>query len=117
MRRGNTTGVYLVSPWESRERGGLYYTRSRKEDGRVVREYVGGGILGELAAQMDAERRRQRKEEEVAQREERGRLDALVAPLEELCEAAEIIARAALVASGYHRHNRGEWRKRREQRS
>jgi hypothetical protein len=34
-----------VSPWERRERGGLYYTRSRKEGGRVIREYVGGGIL------------------------------------------------------------------------
>ena len=106
-----------MSPWERRERGGLYYTRSRKVAGRVVREYVGGGILGELAAQMDAERRRRRQEEETARREERERLDALVAPLEELCEAAEIIAHAALVASGYHRHNRGEWRKRREQRS
>ena len=34
-----------MSPWERRERGGLYYTRSRKEGGRVIREYVGGGIL------------------------------------------------------------------------
>jgi hypothetical protein len=104
-----------VSPWERRERGGLYYTPSRKEGGKVVREYVGGGILGELAAQMDAERRRRRQEEEAARREERERLDALTVPIEELCEAAEIITRAALVASGYHQHNRGEWRKRREQ--
>jgi hypothetical protein len=44
-------------------------------------------------------------------------LEALAAPVEELCEASEGIARAVLVASGYHRHNRGEWRKRREQRS
>jgi hypothetical protein len=79
-----------VSPWERRERGGLYYTRSRKVDGRVVREYVGGGILGELAAQMDAERRRRRQEEEASRREERERLDSLVTPVEELCEAAEV---------------------------
>jgi hypothetical protein len=106
-----------VSPWERRERGGPYYTRSRKEGGRVVREYVGGGVLGTLAARMDAERRRRREEEAATRREERERLDVLVAPVEELCEAAEIIARAALVASGYHQHNRGEWRKRRGQRS
>jgi hypothetical protein len=104
-----------VSPWERRERGGLYYTRSRKEGGKVVREYVGGGILGELAARMDAEERRRREEEKASRREERERLDALAAPIEELCEAAEVIARAALIASGYHQHNRGEWRKRREQ--
>ena len=102
--------------WESRERGGLYYTRSRKENGRVVREYVGGGVLGELAASLDTDRRCRRQEEEASRRAERERLDALLAPLEELCEAAELVARAALIAAGYHRHNRGEWRKQRERR-
>jgi hypothetical protein len=104
-----------LSPWERRERGGLYYTRSRKEGGKVVREYVGGGLIGELAARMDTEKRRLREEEKVSRREEHERLDALAAPLEELCAATEVIARAALIASGYHQHNRGEWRKRREQ--
>jgi hypothetical protein len=104
-----------LSPWERRERGGLYYTRSRKEGARVIREYVGGGILGELAAQVDAGNRQLREEEEASRRAERERLDALMKPVEELCEAAEVIARAALLASGYHRHNRGEWRKRRGQ--
>ena len=76
---------------------------------------MGSGILGELAARLDAEERRRREEERVNQREERERLDAFAVPVEELCEAAEVIARAALIASGYRRHNRGEWRKRREQ--
>ena len=106
-----------MSPWERRERGGLYYTRSRKEGGRVVREYVGGGVLGEIAALEDEYERRRRQEEAAFWKEERESLEELAAPVEELCEAAEVIARAALIASGYHRHNRGEWRKRREQRS
>jgi hypothetical protein len=102
-----------VSPWERRERGGLYYTRSRKEGGRVVREYVGGGILGELAARMDAEERRRRQEEATAWREERKSLEALDAPVEELYRVTEILSRAVFVAAGYRQHNRGEWRMRR----
>jgi hypothetical protein len=45
-----------LSPWERRARGGLYYTRSRKEAGRVVREYICGGVLGEVAALHDSNR-------------------------------------------------------------
>ena len=37
-RKGNTTWDHQMSPWERRKRGGLYYTRSRKVDGRLVRE-------------------------------------------------------------------------------
>jgi hypothetical protein len=103
-----------VSPWERRERGGLYYTRSRKENGRVVREYVGGGVLGELAARMDAEDRRRRQEEAAAWREERERLEELAGLVDELCEDVETIVRCALLVAGFRRHKRGGWRKRRE---
>ena len=103
--------------WEKRKRGTSYYTRSRKVDGRVIREYVGGGVLGEIAALEDTYERRRREEEAAYWREERERLRALVSSVEELCEAAEVIARAALIASGYHRHNRAEWRRRRDQES
>jgi hypothetical protein len=113
-RKGNTTAADVVSPWERRERGGLYYTRSYRLNGRVVREYVGGGILGQLAAQMDAQERRRREEEAAAWKEEQERMEAVAAPVEELCEGVEVLARATLLASGYHRH-KGEWRKRREQ--
>ena len=100
--------------WESRQRGGLYYTRSRKENGRVVREYVGGGILGELAAEMDALERERREEQAARWKEEQEELDALEADVKELSEASELLVRAALLASGYRQHNRGEWRLRRE---
>ena len=100
--------------WEKRERGGLYYTRSRKVNGKVVREYLGTGPLAELAAQMDALKRCQRQEEAQALREECKRIEALEVSLEELCEAAEVLTRATLLVAGYRRHNRGEWRKKRE---
>ena len=102
-----------MSPWERRERGGLYYTRSRKQDGRVLREYIGLGPFAEHAAGTDALRRLRREEEAKAWRAERESLEALDRSVEELYEAAETLARATLFAAGYHQHNRGEWRKKR----
>ena len=49
--------------WERRNRGGWYYTRSRRVNGRVVREYIGGGRRGQEAAALDAEERERRTEE------------------------------------------------------
>ena len=101
--------------WERRERGERYYMRSRKVGGRVVREYVGGGVLGELAARTDAKERERREAEAAEGRAEVQLLEELAAPVVELCEVAEVLARAHLIAAGCHRH-KGEWRRRRERR-
>ena len=98
--------------WESRERGGHYYTRSRRVNGRVVREYIGGGELAQIASENDDDRRTLRKAERQQQRAELERLEALAGPVGELCEVTEILARAHLLACGYHEH-RGEWRRER----
>jgi hypothetical protein len=98
--------------WETRKKGtGRYYTRSRREGGRVVREYIGGGVLGRLAAQIDEIERRQREEERAYWREERERLEQNAAFVRELEEAAEILSQAHLIAAGFHKR-RGEWRRR-----
>ena len=100
--------------WEGRKRGGLYYTRSRKENGRVVREYIGGGVVGQIVALEDDNERRQREEQAAYRKEQQQDLDVLEGSVEELSEASDILVRAALLASGYRQHNRGEWRLRRE---
>ena len=100
--------------WESRKRGAIYYTRSRKVGGRVVREYVGGGLLGQFAAATDAEQRAKREAQAKAWRAEAARLEELDASVEMLDEVAEALARGALMLAGYHRHHRGEWRRKRE---
>jgi hypothetical protein len=95
------------------DKNGRYYTRSKRVNGRVVREYVGGGSVGELVAQMDAIERDERATERQRARIERERIAELDAPLAELNELADLLARAALLAVGYVQHNRGEWRKKR----
>ncbi len=99
--------------WERRKRGGLYYTRSRKVRGRVVREYVGGGLLGQFAAASDAERRAEVKARAEAWHAERAHLESADISMDMFFEASEAAARGSLLLAGYHRHHRGEWRKHR----
>jgi len=98
--------------WEER-RGRLYYYRSVREGKRVRKEYVGGGALGQLAAQIDELERLQRKEEEASCNEERERLQRSAGFLQELEEATEILTRAELLVAGFHKR-KGEWRRIRE---
>ncbi len=99
--------------WETRNGRGRYYTRSQKVGGRVVREYVGTGLVGELAARSDADDRAHR-------RAERDRLEKAIAALAGpdavlagFSGAVDALAAACLLAAGYRRRHRGEWRKRR----
>ena len=100
--------------WEQREGGGCYYTRSRREGGRIVREYIGFGPIAELMALADETERRRREEEARAWKREREGLEDLDGEAGEICELAELLTCAAFVAAGYRQHNRGEWRKPRE---
>ena len=88
---------------------GRYYTRSRKVNGRVAREYLGTGEAAERAARQDALARQERDARRAAMAE----LAALGASLDDLAELTDLVARAALAAAGYRQHHRAEWRRRR----
>jgi hypothetical protein len=94
------------------ERG--YYYRVRKVNGRVVREYIGAGRVAELAAQVDALERDKRQLEAQELRQKKAELAALDDDIKALSNTTEVLAQAALLVAGYHRHKRGEWRKRRD---
>jgi hypothetical protein len=95
-----------------RRDGRPYYYRSVRDGEAVRKVYVASGELAQTLAHADEAIRHQREEERRWEREKLERLEALAAPLEELSEAAGLLARAHLVAAGCHRHN-GEWRRRR----
>ena len=97
-------------PWERRQRGGLYYCRTRRINGRRVREYLGTGVVGEIAAEEDAERAAQRQQDKVDAEGILKELEAGQAIIERFKHETQRI----LEAQGYYRHHRGAWRKRRE---
>jgi hypothetical protein len=96
------------------QRGGRsYYYRSVREGGRVKTEYVGAGEGATLLAELDALTRAERAEEAEERRAEKERYAEEERLLTEFCDLAEDVARAAMMVSGYRRHKRGEWRKKR----
>ena len=100
--------------WETRARGGRYYTRSKKVGGRVVREHVGAGTLGELAEETDRALREERATRRRAVLAEKERIAELEGPVESFCQRVYSLVTTMLESGGYHRH-KGEWRKRRAQ--
>lgn len=99
--------------WERRARGGFYYVRKRREGQRVLSEYVGAGPGAELVAALDAVDRAGQVAEIAARRADEKRWNQEDEAISELCGAADRAAQATLLLAGYHRHHRGEWRRRR----
>jgi hypothetical protein len=101
--------------WEQRNGHGHYYTRAHREKGRVVREYVGGGELGQLAADVDDLARQTRQVGREERAAERDRIAAIEDPIVAFDRAVDLAVSCELLVAGYHRHDRGPWRRRRGQ--
>ena len=112
-----TVGNIPCMGWEERGNNGrrYYYVSERRADGRVTKTYLGreGAAMALELDRLAEVRRRVRQSRRALFKAERERLEAHDAPIKELCEAADILARAHLVAAGCHRH-KGEWRRARE---
>jgi hypothetical protein len=99
--------------WETR-RGHRYYYRSVRRGGRVVKEYFGTGRVAELCAQLDAVTLERRAIERQDRGAERDRFDAMEGQTLELIQLTDALVAATLTIAGYHRHDRGAWRRRRD---
>ena len=64
-----------------------------------------------LAAALAAQRQREREAEWARRRRERGRWDAKTETVQRLIEVSDLLVRAALLAAGFHQHERGAWRR------
>jgi hypothetical protein len=99
--------------WETRARGGSYYYQKIREGSRVRSVYVGSGVIGQLSAQMDEQKRKEKDAERRALRNEIEKQDAIDSRIDAVCDLTEKLVTAALVASGFHQHKR-QWRLKRD---
>lgn len=83
-----------------------YYYRAVRIGGKPTRRYVGGGLLGELAAAQDAKRAAQ----VAQQRQDRRRDHAELRQVDRQYRALRSVAHGVLTAAGYYQHHR-EWRR------
>lgn len=97
-----------------RDRRGFWYD-TRRVGRRVLRRYLGRGPLFEAEGRLDALRRERARVTRAQLAALRGEAERAIVSLDELDRLAEALARAALLAAGYHQYKRGEWRRRREQ--
>jgi hypothetical protein len=90
--------------------GHLYYYRSVRDGDQVRKVYVGSGELARIAHEGEIINRAARSHKRLEEAKELERLEAIIAPVLELEEAAEVLARAHLIAAGCHRR-KGGWRR------
>ena len=102
--------------WEKRgDPVNSYYYQSYREGGRVRKRYFGRSERAQLEWIVSAEDRDRRQA--VRQSEAEADLALRTAAgwdeVAQFCGAVDAALEAALAGCGYHRHARGEWRKRR----
>lgn len=97
--------------WETRGNGSYYY-RKMRQDGRVVSEYIGAGMVAEALAELDADAR---GDAAAARRAWAKRVQAERrhdAALTEVDDMVRTMTAAVLIAEGFHTHGR-QWRRQR----
>ena len=98
--------------WDRKQRGGKYYYRSRRVDGKSMKKYVGRGPVAELAARLDERARQGRRAERETRLAEQVQLTVADVAFGDARAVVGLLVQAALILSGFHLH-RGEWRQRR----
>jgi hypothetical protein len=95
--------------WVSRDGKSYYYTTVRR--GRTVHSiYRGSGNTAHTVARLTAESRQEKAAQREQLQREQADLEAVLKPLDDLCELTDSLVAATMLLSGWHRHDRGPWR-------
>lgn len=98
--------------WEDRNET-VYYYRKRREGKHVISEYVGKGLIGQLAEEMDSEERYKKDLDQSEFRKQQWTIKIIDEQVSDVEKYTRAMTRAVMLVSGYHSHKR-QWRKRRD---
>jgi len=98
--------------WETRGNQRYYYHKQRL-NGKVVSTYMGRGTAAELADGIGILTTDALDSERWERRQQRDKWKAQDAAEQTAFDTVEAVFQQAMIDAGYHRHKRGEWRKRR----
>jgi hypothetical protein len=96
-------------PWETRRKGRFYY-RSRRENGRPIKQYLGRGPAAARAAAAIETKAAERLAEQKAIAEFTNQMEPGDRALDGVDRYLEMLTEGTLLASGYREH-KGSWRK------
>jgi hypothetical protein len=95
--------------WEDRN-GRKYYYRKRREGKRVISEYVGTGLAGEIAEIFDIESKHENNYKRAVFQGQKESAQVMAEQVRQIETFTRAMTRAMLLMSGYHAHKR-QWRK------
>ena len=96
--------------WETRQRGGLYYVKKRREGNRVVSHYLGKSEIVCAIAYLDHAEQQEKEAEARAERQSREEQALRERNIQAFCHGVQAVFRLQMEAGGWYPH-RGQWRR------
>ena len=87
-----------------------YHYRSQRIGNKVRKVYFGGGPVGELAARLHALTQREQEQSRLLWERDKNCLNEALDSFLELDLGTELLRDATLLAAGFHRQGRHQWR-------
>jgi hypothetical protein len=99
--------------WEKRGSAQRYFYTGKSVNGRVRKTYYGNKQAALIASTAFEEVKRTRAADAEALQLDRARWEPVERVLSEFDGAVSMLVEATFTIAGYHRHDRGKWRRRR----
>lgn len=99
--------------WKPRKGKRYFYHSYRGADGKPRKVYAGRGSVAERIAEALGQQQASRLDNRIRARNLAERYAAALAPLQELIQLSRQLVTTRMSTLGFHRHDRGHWRKKR----